>query len=357
MGASGREGAASYAVVGRFCVTLQCNMSQVKKVIRFLKDWALPLGMSTGAAGYLLFHFIPALSPLKPLAEKVSTDVIPLFIFLMLFFTFCKINPRDLLPRRWHVWLLLAQIAGCFAVASLLHFCPALSGRLFWEGFLVCIICPTAAAAAVVTGKLGGSEGSLTTYTILSNTAAAVCIPITFPMVETVAQGSFISQFVMILLKIFPLLILPLICAWAVRLLLPRVNRFIVTHLGNAAFYLWSFNLIIVVGQAMRSMVNSTEPWSVKIMLAMVGLLACIVFFFVGKNVGARYGESISAGQAFGQKNNVFAIWVAYMYLPPVVMLAPSSYIIWQNIFNSWQINRKQKRDRQTASGKEGCGR
>lgn len=309
----------------------------------------MPLGMSMGAAGYLLFHFIPALSPLKPFVETISTDIIPLFIFLMLFFTFCKVNPRELLPGRWHVWLLLVQVLGCLGVALLLHFF-SVSGRLFWEGLMVCLICPTAAAAAVVTGKLGGSESSLTTYTILSNLAAAVFIPLSFPMVEALAQGSFFSQFVRILLKVFPLLILPLLSAWAVRLLLPSVHRFIVTRLRGAAFYLWAFNLIIVVGQAMRSMVNSVQPWSVKISLALVGLLACIVFFFVGKRIGAHYGERISAGQALGQKNTVFAIWISFMYLPSVVMLAPSSYIIWQNIFNSWQIQRKQRRDKQLSS-------
>jgi BASS family bile acid:Na+ symporter len=31
---------------------------------------------------------------------------------------------------------------------------------------MVCLICPTATAAAVVTGKLGGSASTLTTYTL-----------------------------------------------------------------------------------------------------------------------------------------------------------------------------------------------
>ena len=35
---------------------------------------------------------------------------------------------------------------------------------------MVCLICPTATAAAVITGKLGGSASSLTTYTSVSYT-------------------------------------------------------------------------------------------------------------------------------------------------------------------------------------------
>lgn len=34
----------------------------------------------------------------------------------------------------------------------------------------------------------------------------------------------------------------------------------------------------------------------------------------------------------------LFAIWVAYTYLSPVISIAPSSYILFQNIVNSWQL-------------------
>lgn len=34
---------------------------------------------------------------------------------------------------------------------------------------MVCVICPTATAAAVITSKLGGSAASLTTYTLIAN--------------------------------------------------------------------------------------------------------------------------------------------------------------------------------------------
>ena len=73
---------------------------------------------------------------------------------------------------------------------------------------------PAAGAAAVITGKLGGSETSLTTYTILSNLAAAVVIPLVFPLVEKHVDASFASQCVAILRRVFPLLIFPFLLAW-----------------------------------------------------------------------------------------------------------------------------------------------
>ena len=45
---------------------------------------------------------------------------------------------------------------------------------------MVCIICPTATAAAVITSKLGGSAASLTTYTLIANIGAAIAVPYSF---------------------------------------------------------------------------------------------------------------------------------------------------------------------------------
>lgn len=64
--------------------------------------------------------------------------------------------------------------------------------REVFEGAMVCLICPTATAAAVITGKLGGSVSALTTYTLLSNILAAVAVPLLFPLVEPHADLSFL---------------------------------------------------------------------------------------------------------------------------------------------------------------------
>ena len=108
----------------------------------------------------------------------------PTVLFIMLFATFCKVNPRDMRITRWHVWLVLFQLLSCLAIALFLHFTPCFSHALLTEEMIICLVCPTAGAAAVITGKLGSSETSLTTYTILSNLAAAIIILLVFPLVE-----------------------------------------------------------------------------------------------------------------------------------------------------------------------------
>lgn len=315
------------------------------RIIQFARNWSLPLGIGTGAVVYAAFHFLAFLNPLKPAAQVISEHLIPVLLFVMLFFTFCKISPKDMKVRPWHLWLCAFQIIACAAIAVPLHFFPDFAYKELAEGAMVCFVCPTATAAAVITGKLGGNESSLTTYTIISNIVAAVVIPALFPLVENHSQMTFIAQAGVILGKVFPLLICPLIAAMAVRYLLPRLHAAIIRHCGSVAFYLWAFSLVMVIGQALRSVVNSHLSAGMLWMLAGTGLFACVLQFVAGKAIGGHYGDRISAGQGLGQKNTVFAIWVSVAYLSPVVSIAPSGYILWQNIINSWQLWRKRRRD------------
>ena len=48
--------------------------------------------------------------------------------------------------------------------------------------------------------------------------------------------------------------------------------------------------------------------------------------------------SSITAGQAFGQKNTSLGVWMAQMYLDPMASLGAAAYIVWQNLFNSVQL-------------------
>lgn len=125
---------------------------------------------------------------------------------------------------------------------------------------------------------------------------------------------------------------------------MPKVHARLL-NLHDAAFYLWGVALAIVSGQTVRSLVNSEAPASVEWLIALAGLAACCLQFYLGKRIGGHYAERISGGQALGQKNTVLAIWMAYTYLNPLASVAPGSYVLWQNTINSWQLWKKRKRD------------
>lgn len=165
--------------------------------------------MFAGVGIYLMFHYIPLLSPLKVLAKGAEDYVMPLMVFIQLFTTFCKVNPREMRICRWHIVMISVQLACCLAVALPIHFFPDFKYGIVAQGALVCLIVPTGTAAAVIVGRLGGNETTLTTYTILSNLVAAVMIPAVFPLVEMQSAGSFGHQFLLILRHVFPLLIYP----------------------------------------------------------------------------------------------------------------------------------------------------
>lgn len=314
-------------------------------MLKFLKNWTLPIAMLAGALGYFVFANFTFLEPTKPFVNTFVAYITPFLIFAQLLLTFCKVDWRELMPSPWHGWLLLFQIVSASVLAALLIFIPMDgSYREVFEAAMVCLICPTATAAAVITGKLGGSASSLTTYTLLSNILAAVAVPLIFPLVEPHADITFFTAFLKILGKVFPLLLFPFFLALFFRYVLPKVHHFLLGF-HDLAFYLWGAALAIVTGQTVKSLMTSEVPGSVQILIALAGFITCVLQFYLGKRIGTIYKDRISAGQALGQKNTVLAIWMAYTYLDPVSSVGPGSYVLWQNIINSYQLWKKRKKE------------
>ena len=298
-------------------------------MLTFIRNWIMPIAMLFGCVAY------PWLSLLAPYT--------PLLIFAMLLLTFCKISPRDLRLQIWHLWLLLIQLLGSILIFLLLSpFHPIVA-----QGAMVCILCPTATAAAVITSKLGGNMASVTTYTLLANIGTAIAVPILFPIAEPHADISFYQSFLVIFSKVFPLLICPFLLAVFLKKATPRIHHWLLSRSG-AAFYLWVISLSIVTAQVFSSFINELSDWRVAILLSIASLTACVLQFFLGKTIGGRYGERISGGQSLGQKNTILAIWMAHTYLNPLASFAPGTYVLWQNIVNSWQLWNKQKKNSST---------
>ena len=310
-------------------------------MLKFIKNWTLPIAMLTGTLAYLLFAKWAFLAPLKPMVNGFVSFITPWLIFAQLLLTFCKVDIKEFKPKTWHLWLLLIQGISCALVAGVLLSMPMGElGTGIGQGMMVCLICPTATAAAVITGKLGGNAATLTTYTLFSNLLGAVMVPLVFPLVEPHEGLTFWSAFFRILSKVFPLLLSPLFVALFLKHYVKNVHRWLMEHSGMA-FYIWSFALALVMGQTARSLINSdTSAW----LVALGGLFTCVVQFLAGKRIGSAYNDRISAGQALGQKNTVLAIWMASAYLHPLATIAPGSYVLWQNIINSYQLWKKRRK-------------
>lgn len=286
--------------------------------------------MLTGIVGYRYFRL------LAPITHYL--------IVIMLYFTFCKVDWKDMRLQAWHAWLLLLQIGLSIALFYLLQ--PL--DKVLAQGIMLCVLMPTATAAAVITGKLGGNVAALTTYTLLSNFAIALFVPLFFPIVEPGNHLSFAEGFLTILSRVFPLLIGPFLLAWLTRCIYRHCKHKelqLPGLLSAMPFYVWAFSLIILMADTTYSLLNDDYDRHAALWLIIGSMLVCLLQFLLGKTIGQRYGMRISAGQALGQKNTILGIWMAHTYLQPIAALGAAGYILWQNLFNSYQLWKKQKKE------------
>lgn len=298
--------------------------------------------MISGALAYYICRQLPLSYEVKFDILTVIEVLQPVLLFLMLFVAFCKIKPTDLKPHRWHLWLLLTQCLLFAAACAALWLYPSTGLRVIIEGFMLAIICPTATACAVVTQKLGGDSAATTSYTIIINMVVALLCPLLLPVAHPQEGLTFFPAFVVIIHKVFPLLIVPLFLAWFVRYLMPSFHKRIVAT-KDLAFYMWAVSLAIAIAVTCKALAHSHESmWNVG-GIAVVTLVACLFQFSFGKWIGSHYGKKMEAGQALGQKNTVFIIWLGYTFLSPITAAAGGFYSVWHNLVNSWQLYKKRK--------------
>ncbi|MBP5486752.1 MAG: bile acid:sodium symporter [Bacteroidales bacterium] len=327
------------------------------RIIQFLKDWMLPVAIAAGILIYLALHFINPLSTsVEPLFSKIAKEVQPVMVAVMLFLQFNKISPHDLRFRRWHLWLLVIQTVVFVILALIATTIPHGNTRILLECAMLCFICPTAAASGVITDKLGGSLADNVTYVVLINILAAFIIPAVIPIVHPAEGVSFLTRFFSICMRVFPLLVLPLLLSWLIRFTMKKLHDRLLRIVGWA-FYIWGFTLCLSIYLATKALVTSGISVWVALLICLVSLVCTIVQFAAGRVAGKHsspgslpeksHADAITAGQALGQKNNGFLIWLGYSWMTPVTSVAGGLYSIWQNLFNAYELyeQRKWKKD------------
>lgn len=307
--------------------------------------------MGVGALFYLVFAFVPALDGAATFFAPVFDAMLPVFMFLVLFVTFCKVDFHKMRPVWWHLWVSVFNLLFV-AIVMVLIMVFHLKGEklVLMEALLMCVISPCATAAAVVTQKLGGSLEQMTTYTFLSNFLTAMLVPLCFPMIEKTSDISFMAAFGKILYQVAVVLLVPMLMAYVVKHHMHRIHRRILA-MRDLSFYLWCCSLMIVTGTTVKNIVHAEAGAPLLMGIASLGLVLCVVQFAVGRFIGHYFGRAQEAGQALGQKNTAFAIWLSITYLNPLSSVGPGCYILWQNIINSieiWQCRQSNEKDRRT---------
>lgn len=290
---------------------------------RKIKPWMLPISMVIGVLLHSYIGYVAFLSPY--------------LIFIMLLITYCKVSFSHFRVDGSMWWLLAIQVIGASGVFLLLRqFDVAVAESIF-----ICIFCPTATAAPVITGMLGGKVERVATFSLLSNLVVAFTAPVILALLGRGNNPDFMASFTRIATNVLPLILGPLVVALMLKMTFPKVREEIAHHQG-LSFYIWAVALIIVVGNSVSFLMN--EPASripEMAVIAVLSLLACLAQFYLGRKIGARYGDRVAGAQSLGQKNTVLAIWLALTYLDPIASVGPACYIAWHNTVNSIQIYKR----------------
>ena len=139
----------------------------MKHLLRTLKQWTLLIAIVVGALGHSFF--------------SQFTPITPWLLAAMLLLTFCNISPRDL---RFHPLLLI--LLGIQVAMSLILYAVSLPWHpAIAQGVCMAALTPTATAAAIITGMLGGSVAFLAAYVFLSSIAIVVLAPVVLPIIAT----------------------------------------------------------------------------------------------------------------------------------------------------------------------------
>lgn len=309
----------------KYFLNLKINMVNTSKLKSIVMPIALVVGIFLGLT--------------IPKAVIVANAAIPYLIGLMLLFTYSKLNFRELSIFPMPLVLILIQVgASIIAYLALYRWNP-----LFAQQAFICLLCPVATSAPVTTNILGGNTASIVSYTLLCYFVIALVFPLLLPLAGGVGEETFLSTSLVIAKQIMPLIFLPLIVAVFVRKISYKFNFFLVNG-QDIAFYLWGLTLTLVIGKATTYVAQQPSNLiPMEIGLALIALVACLLQFAIGREVGLHYKDAIAATQGLGQKNIALAMWIGFTYLNPLVSVGLAAYSIWQNIINSAQIYHKTK--------------
>lgn len=260
----------------------------------------------------------------------------------MLFLAFLEI---EVSPHafKWNIlWVLLANLA--VPACAFLLIAP-LSRDLAVTAFITAIA-PSAIASTIVTSYLQGRVDFAAATVFVTNIGVALVIPIALPWV--LGSGTPITT-MDVLTPVLVTMFVPLILARLAHRLPPLWLKPI-RACKRLSFPMWIVNLFLASANASAFLQGeSNGSWATLGKIALLSLVLCAINFSLGALLGGRtYRQETS--QALGQKNNAFSIWVALTFANPLAAMGPSFYIIYHNLFNTWQLYRFKVNQNKTAT-------
>jgi bile acid:Na+ symporter, BASS family len=284
----------------------------------FLRTAALVAAMVMGAA-------LPQLHAGAPAVRWL--------VMAMLFVVFLGTRLTRGALQRSHVVLLAVNVVMGFAAWGLGW---VVGGRDVALAAFFAGITPTATAAPVIMGFLRGRVDYVIAAFLLTNVSVSALLPVVLPWV---LGRSTPGVFAHVAGSVGLLVFAPLGMAFLLRALHPPAAQW-PRRLGQVSFGMWIVALMLITANASHFVREQSDlPRVTLAQIAAVSVIVCAANFALGRLIGGRaFGRE--ASQALGQKNTTFTIYLAMIYASPLVALGPTCYVVWHNLWNSWQLHR-----------------
>lgn len=259
-------------------------------------------------------------------------------LMAMLFFAFLDIEFHATMFQKGVAWVWLANLTIAFLSYWLVSFFDL---NLALAAFMTAIA-PTAISGPVIISFIEGRVEYMVASVLLTNLSMALIVPVALPSLMGAAVNISVWD---VLQPVLLVMFFPLILARLVRRL-PAQAQLVVRKGKRFSFMLWLFNLFIIASKTSDFLLNEhSTSLQALLAVALISLTICIINFVLGAWLGgAKYWQE--ASQALGQKNNSVVIWIALTFINPLVAMGPTCYVLYHNLYNSWQIYMFEKRRR-----------
>lgn len=220
--------------------------------------------------------------------------------------------------------LLLALLWGSVEIFNLPR-------EVLLGGAIICL-CPPANAAPAMAKMLGGNPVLALKIFLCGHLVACFSIPLIYGYL-TGTDASFTEVALKIFNTIQPIITIPLALALGLRAfnekLADKVAKF-----QKYTLFIWTFSVFVILAKASRDIraMGFSDLWNSGTlpMLAIVALVICVLQFALGWFCDKNH--PIESSQSMGQKNTTLVIWIASLYAGPVAAIAPTCYVVWQNL-------------------------
>lgn len=259
-------------------------------------------------------------------------------VMAMLFIVFLQTRLSRTSVHRSHGFLLLANFAMGFlgwAVGWIL------GGRDVALAAFFAGITPTAIAAPVIIGFLRGRVDYVVAAFLLTNVIIAAVLPVILPFILGRATP---DVFLHVTGSVALVVFMPMSIAYLVRAINPAAAHW-PGRLQNVTFGMWVITIFLIAANASHFIRGQHEvPLTMVTRIAGASALICTANFAIGRLIGGR-NFAREASQSLGQKNTMFTIYLALSYASPLIALGPTFYVLWHNLWNSWQLHRMHRRE------------